>query len=105
MLDINNQAWVAQAAADAAGRFYAAGQEAIGMVQNLQAEYLRPFILYKPRIAQDGDMWIACLGDNLQEGIVGVGKTPDEASRAFDKAWYEPAASTPKVTSGGKDGG
>lgn len=80
--------YAAQAFADAAGRFYAAGQEAIGAIQNLEIEHLRPFILYKPRLAQDGNMWICCLGDNLQVGVVGIGKSPDAASRAFDRAWY-----------------
>lgn len=94
--------YAAQAFADAAGRFYAAGQEAIGAVYNIQAEYLRPFILYKPRLAKDGDMWICCLGENLAEGVVGVGKTPDEASRAFDKAWHEPAKVTSEAVGGEK---
>lgn len=34
----------------------------------------------------DGNMYICCWGENLQEGIVGVGATPIDAMNAFDKA-------------------
>lgn len=48
-----------------------------------------PFVIYRPRLTRDGDAWIACLGENIQEGVVGVGSSPHEASLAFNKAWYE----------------
>jgi hypothetical protein len=31
-----------------------------------------------------GDLWIALLGVNLEEGIVGIGPTVEAALRAFD---------------------
>lgn len=52
-------------------------------------EMQRPSVLFKPRISQDGDQWMALLGDNLAEGVAGFGKTPDEAMRAFDQAFYK----------------
>ncbi len=50
-------------------------------------EYMRPFVLLKPHMAKDGNAWICLYGDNIQEGVCGIGNTPDEASRDFDKNW------------------
>jgi hypothetical protein len=58
------------------------------------AGYDRPSAIYKPTIGRDGNMWIAVLGDNLQEGVVGVGETPDKAMADFDKNWFEPIKPT-----------
>lgn len=52
------------------------------------AEAQRPSVLFRPRIAPDGNAWAAVYGDNVQEGIAGFGDSPDEAMREFDKAWY-----------------
>lgn len=57
----------------------------------ISGDYTRPSVLYKPNIAQDGDAFIALLGNNIQEGIVGCGDTPEEAMRNFDKAFFEKA--------------
>jgi hypothetical protein len=51
------------------------------------AQYGRPSAVYKPSIYQDGNMWCALLGDDLQVGIVGWGETPNLAADAFDAAW------------------
>lgn len=53
-------------------------------------EKSRPFMLLRPRLAKDGDKWICCYGGNIQEGVVGIGDTPDAASRDFDRAWRSP---------------
>ena len=45
--------------------------------------------LYRPTLYVDGDKWCALLGENIQIGVVGFGASPDEAMRAFDKAWFE----------------
>lgn len=45
-----------------------------------------PSVLYKPRLTQDGDKWLAVYGD-LPTGVVGVGSSPEEAMQAFNKAW------------------
>lgn len=54
-------------------------------------ELRRPSTMYRPTLTQDGDMFIALLGPNLQEGVVGVGETPQKAMQAFDLAWKSPA--------------
>src|SRR5262249_5370755 len=37
-----------------------------------------------PQLLFRGDLWIALLGPNLEEGIVGIGPTVAAALRAFD---------------------
>lgn len=53
-------------------------------------ELMRPSVVFKPTIYQDGDMWLSILGD-LPTGVVGTGKTPEAAMHDFDKAWVTPA--------------
>ena len=53
----------------------------------VSSEFTRPSVMFRPNISKDGSAWIACLGDNLQVGVVGTGDTPDEAMRDFDRAW------------------
>ncbi len=62
-------------------------QEAIDIARH---EYTRPAVVWKPKVYLDGDMWCALYGDNLQDGVCAFGKSPDEATRNFDKAWHEP---------------
>lgn len=50
-------------------------------------EQSRPSVLFKPKLSLDGNAWIALLGDNLQEGVVGTGRSPEEAMRDFDISW------------------
>jgi hypothetical protein len=52
-------------------------------------EMARPSVLYKPTLMADGDMWCVLLGENLQVGIAGFGKTVCEAMTAFDQAFYK----------------
>ena len=52
-------------------------------------EMARPSVLFKPTLSADGDMWCALLGDNLQDGVAGFGKTPHDAMHAFDQAFYK----------------
>ncbi len=54
-------------------------------------ESLRPFILYRARVFQDGDQWCALLG-SVETGVCGYGETPDAAARAFDEAWQNQQA-------------
>ena len=51
-------------------------------------QHARPSAVYRPRLAKDGNAWIACYGDNIQEGVVGVGKSPEEAMADFDRSWH-----------------
>lgn len=50
-------------------------------------EYQRPSVVFKPTLTQDGNMWCALFGENLQEGVAGFGETPAKAMYAFDQAW------------------
>jgi hypothetical protein len=57
--------------------------------QRLSEQKLRPSYILKPNLSIDGDMWIALFGKNIQEGVCGGGKSPEEAYASFDKAWVE----------------
>ncbi len=43
-----------------------------------------PSAARRPQLFFRGDLWIALLGPNLEEGIVGIGSTVSAALRAFD---------------------
>ena len=43
-----------------------------------------PSAVRLPQLFVRGDLWIALLGVNLAEGIVGIGPTVEAALRAFD---------------------
>lgn len=40
--------------------------------------------LRRPRVSKQGRVWVALLGPNVQQGIVGIGPTVEAALRAFD---------------------
>ena len=40
--------------------------------------------LRRPRISKQGGVWVAILGANIQQGVVGIGATVEAALRAFD---------------------
>lgn len=52
-------------------------------------EMARPSVLFKPTLSADGDEWCALLGEDLQSGVAGIGKTPHDAMQAFDQAFYK----------------
>jgi len=54
---------------------------------NVTYEMQRPSVLFKPKLSLDGNMWCALYGDDLQCGVAGFGKSPDEAMRNFDIEW------------------
>jgi hypothetical protein len=43
-----------------------------------------PSAVRRPQLFFRGDLWIALLGPNMEEGIVGIGSTVRAALRAFD---------------------
>ncbi len=54
-----------------------------------------PSAVRRPRLFIRGELWIALLGPNVEEGIVGIGPTVTAALRAFDTqylAGLRPAA-------------
>lgn len=62
----------------------------VGVAQDYSGaafEQQRPSVLYRPRIALDGNMWGAVYGDNIQEGVAGFGESPAEAMLDFDRHW------------------
>lgn len=55
-------------------------------------EKMRPFYLLNPKVYPDGNQWCALYGDNIQDGVVGFGDTPDKASIQFDIEWLNAKA-------------
>jgi len=42
----------------------------------------------KPRIFLDGNQWCCLYGEDIMQGIVGFGATPQHAYGEFYRAWY-----------------
>ena len=53
-------------------------------------EWTRPSVVWRPQLSIDGNKWCALYGNNLQDGVVGFGDSPDAAMRDFDKSWHMP---------------
>jgi hypothetical protein len=47
-----------------------------------------PSAVRRPQLFFRGDLWIALLGPNMEEGIVGIGSTVWAALRAFDAQYF-----------------
>lgn len=60
------------------------------VIQQAASCYTQPHVIYKPRLFPDGDKWCALLGDDLQVGVAGFGKSPADAMWNFDKEWHKP---------------
>jgi len=56
-----------------------------------------PSAVRRPQLLFRGDLWIALLGPNMEEGIVGIGSTVGATLRAFD-AQYLIALRPPNET-------
>ena len=63
--------------------------------QQAAAAHERPCVLWKPRLFIDGNQWCALFGENIQEGVVGFGDSPEEAMWAFDAAWRKKLSPLP----------
>lgn len=48
-----------------------------------------PSFILLPRLFVDGNKWCALLGENLQDGVVGFGESPELAYVDFDRVWRE----------------
>ena len=55
-----------------------------------------PFVIYGATLTQDGNAFLAILGD-LPTGVVGSGDSPSEAVADFNKAWNTKAKVPTKV--------
>jgi len=62
------------------------GASAVNIYQ-YSCEINRPSYIHKPKLNIDGNMWCALYGDDLQNGVAGFGKSPEEAYQDFDKNW------------------
>lgn len=45
--------------------------------------------IYRLTPYKDGSAWCVLLGENIQEGVVGFGRTPVEALNNFEHAMYK----------------
>ena len=61
------------------------------MLQSVEYECLRPYVLMRPKVYMDGDKWCALYGENLQDGVAGFGNSPAEAVQDFDRNWHKKA--------------
>ena len=64
-------------------------------ISSVGFEMVRPSVLYRPELIQDGNAWLAMYGD-LPTGCVGTGDTPEAAMADFDAAWHRKAVAPPK---------
>lgn len=48
-----------------------------------------PADLQRPQLMRRGQVWVALLGSNVEEGIAGFGLTVEAALRAFDLRYLE----------------
>ncbi len=48
-----------------------------------------PHVIHNAKVFQDGDMFCCLLGENIQIGICGFGKTPEKACAEFDRIWRD----------------
>ena len=77
-------------AREVAAMFYTASQmyhQAGCDAQRTEEERQRPSVLFRPSLSLDGAQWCALYGANIQDGVAGLGESPDAAMRAFDRAW------------------
>jgi hypothetical protein len=79
---------ISQAVARACDFSFQAGQVQQAW-QEAAYEQQRPFVVLRPRMLLDGDQWCALYGEDLQNGVVGFGKSPAEAASNFDAKWHE----------------
>ena len=70
--------------------------------QQAAAAHERPCVLWKPRLFIDGNQWCALFGENIQEGVVGFGDSPEDAMWAFDAAWCKKLSPLPGAQGEGK---
>ncbi|GAB4059141.1 hypothetical protein [Uliginosibacterium sediminicola] len=76
-------------------------------ISQAASEYMRPSVIYKPKLSIDGNKWCALYGNNLQEGVAGFGDSPMLAMCDFDDNWHKrlPPASSAAAACTGANGG
>jgi hypothetical protein len=58
-----------------------------GMEQYFADHPRSPSAVRRPKVSKQGDTFIVLLGRDLQDGIVGLGNTVENALRAFDSQY------------------
>ena len=61
------------------------------------------FTQLKPTLKKDGNQWCVLYGDNLEDGVVGFGDSPNLAIQAFNTAWYKKITPVDEIFSGTKE--
>lgn len=70
-------------------QMYANACDQMNHLHAMATEQLRPFNRVKPlRFFPEEDQWCVLYGEDLATGVAGFGNTPQEASEAFDQAWF-----------------
>lgn len=86
---------VSQAMRDANLSHYA--ERAMNSAQEAAGEWSRPSVLMRPALSNDGNMWCALYGENLQDGVAGFGESPYRAMADFDRNWATKLPARPGV--------
>jgi hypothetical protein len=48
-----------------------------------------PAAVRRPRLTKRGGLWVALLGPNMRDGVVGLGASVEAALRAFDAQYLQ----------------
>jgi hypothetical protein len=67
---------------------YEQGQMIVQEHSMTQCILRQPHVYMRPKIYQDGDMWCALYGDDIQNGVCAFGETPILAMQNWDKVWH-----------------
>ena len=62
-----------------------------------------PHMKFKPKLFKKENIWCALYGNNMEDGIIGFGETPNKALKAFDKAFDKAVKPKKKGFRKGKD--
>ena len=59
------------------------------VITNIEYDLHRASVLFRPKMMQEGNQWMALYGEDLATGFAAFGDSPALAMEAFDKAWNE----------------
>jgi hypothetical protein len=80
-----NEFWSAQAVEEYKGMLYEQKMQNYGY----NCDRTAPHVIHNAKVFQDGNQYCCLLGENIQVGICGFGKTPKAACDDFDSIWIE----------------
>lgn len=85
MSEVLNEYWSAQLVTEYMGMLHEQKMQNYGY----QCDRSAPHVIHNARVYKDGNAYCCLLGENIQEGICGFGKTPQEACNEFDRIWTQ----------------